>query len=132
MAKDINNTTARALGSLIDNAKDQAAANAKASLIVELSTITLLIDEKITTHEKAIQKIKETREWLSDRFPADAELDQRIAHAIELLQHHVKGTKPQDYFLTRHTREPRDQTSTNAPRSRKRVARSSLAKRSEP
>jgi hypothetical protein len=107
VAQDIN-SVARSLGLLIDDAKDQAAASAKANLIVELSTIILLIDVGTTTHEKAIEQIKETRQWLSDRFPADAELDRRIAHAIELLQHHAKGTKPQDYFLSQYSRDPKD------------------------
>jgi hypothetical protein len=50
---------------------------------------------EITTHEKAIHKITEIRQWLSERFPADDELGRRIADVVELLQHHAKGTKPQ-------------------------------------
>jgi hypothetical protein len=94
VAQDIN-SVARAFSSVIHDAKIKAAANARANLIVELSAITLLIDAEFTTHEKAIHKITEIRQWLSERFPADDELDRRIADVVELLQHHAKGTKPQ-------------------------------------
>jgi hypothetical protein len=93
VAEDINSIIP-AIMSQIGTAKDYAIANFRGNLIIELSTLTLLIDAKITTHEAAIQRMKEIREWLSDVFPDD-ELDRRLDRAIDLLREHAKGTKPE-------------------------------------
>lgn len=93
MAEDISRVVP-AIMSQVAAAKDYAVANYRGNLLIELSTLTLLIDAGITTHEAAIQRMKEIREWLSDVFPDD-ELDRRLDRAIELLREHANGTKPQ-------------------------------------
>jgi hypothetical protein len=94
MSDDLNGII-RIFATQLDSTKNQTAAGARTNLILELATLTLLIDADVTTHEKAIQRISEIRLWLSDLFPADGELERRIARATELLRDHATGKKPQ-------------------------------------
>ena len=69
-----------------------------ANLIIELATLRLLIDAKITTAEAAIQQIEKTRDWLSLVFPPD-EIGRSIDRAIEFLRARETEPKPEPPLL---------------------------------
>jgi len=69
----------------VDKVREQGAANFRATLIVELATISLLIDAGITTTEAAIQRIEQIQTALSETFRSN-EVSQRVARIIHLLR----------------------------------------------
>jgi hypothetical protein len=57
----------------------------RATLIVELATISLLIEAGMTTTEAAIQRIEQIQDALSETFRSN-EVSQRVARVIHLLR----------------------------------------------
>ena len=74
--------------SKIDEVREHAVANFRGNLIIQLATISLLIDGGFTTKEAAIQEIQKIQNALPENF-RDASVSQRIVRAIDLLRDHV-------------------------------------------
>jgi hypothetical protein len=73
--------------SKIDEVRDHTVANFRGNLIIQLATISLLIDAGITTKEAAIQKIQ--HDLPPERFREPAVM-MRVNRAIELLRDNVE------------------------------------------
>jgi len=111
MSKDINEIIPK-LMSVVDLADAKNRNKSEANLIIELATLRLLIDAKITTSEAAIQQIEKTRNWLSVVFSED-HVDRSIERAIDLLQARETDPKPEGRLLSLSNdhRPPKDQPS---------------------
>jgi hypothetical protein len=68
MAEDQNGRIAGTTMPDVDKVREQGAANFRATLIVELATISLLIEAGMTTTEAAIQRIEQIQDALSETF----------------------------------------------------------------
>jgi hypothetical protein len=85
MAEDQNGRIAGTTMPDVDKVREQGAANFRATLIVELATISLLIEAGMTTTEAAIQRIEQIQDALSETFRSN-EVSQRVARVIHLLR----------------------------------------------
>ena len=83
MAEDQNGRIAGTITPDVDKVQEQGAANFRATLIVELATISLLIEAGMTSTEAAIQRIEQNA--LSETFRSN-EVSQRVARVIHLLR----------------------------------------------
>jgi len=61
--------------------------NFRGSLIIQLATISLLIEARLTTAEAVIQQIEQTQRELPESFRVVA-VSQRVNRAIDLLREH--------------------------------------------
>jgi hypothetical protein len=93
MPEDIQQL-ARTIASRIDKSEAQAAVNSRALLIIEIATITLMVDAKVITIEESVQRIQKIRKWLLVAFPSD-DVSRRVDDAIDLLRDHANDTIPQ-------------------------------------
>jgi hypothetical protein len=84
----------RTFASAIARSEAHAVANSRTVLIIEIATITLLVDAKVITIEESVQRIQKIRKWLSVALPDD-DVTQKVDHAIDLLKAHENGTIPQ-------------------------------------
>jgi len=98
MAADINEIIPTIM-SRVHDGDNQNKSRSQANLIVELATLRLLIDAKVTTAEAAIQQIEKTRDWLSLVFPQD-EVGRSIDRAIEFLRARETEAKPEPPLLS--------------------------------
>ena len=73
--------------SKIDQAREDGVANFRGSLIIQLATISLLIEARLTTAEAVIQQIEQTQRELPESFRVVA-VSQRVNRAIDLLREH--------------------------------------------
>jgi hypothetical protein len=89
MAENQNGRIAGMIMPEVDKVREQGAANFRATLIIELATISLLIDAGITTTEAAVQRIEQIQTALSETFRSN-EVSQRVARAIHLLRDQKK------------------------------------------
>jgi hypothetical protein len=85
MAEDQNGRIAGTITPDVDKVREQGAANFWATLIVELATISLLIEAGMTSTEAAIQRIEQIQNALSETFRSN-EVSQRVARVIHLLR----------------------------------------------
>ncbi len=85
MAADQSERLSDAIMPEVDKVREQGAANFRATLIIELATISLLIDAGITTTDAAIQRIEHIQTALSETFRSH-EVSQRVARTIHLLR----------------------------------------------
>ena len=85
MAEDQYGRIAGMIMPEVDKVREQGAANFRATLIVELATISLLIEAGMTTTEAAIQRIEQIQDALSETFRSN-EVSQRVARVIHLLR----------------------------------------------
>ena len=69
----------------VDKVREQGAANFRATAIVELAIISLLIDAGMTTTEAAIQRIEQIQNALSETFRSN-EVSERVGRVIHLLR----------------------------------------------
>ena len=76
MAEDQNGCIAGTITPDVDKVREQGAANFRATLIVELATISLLIEAGMTSTEAAIQRIEQIQNALSETFRSN-EVSQR-------------------------------------------------------
>jgi hypothetical protein len=93
MAEDQNSRIAGTIMPDVDKVREQSAANFRATVIVELATISLLIDAGMTTTKAAIQRIEQIQNALSETFRSN-EVSERVARVIHLLrdQDHKQST----------------------------------------
>ncbi len=85
MAEDQNGRIAGVIMPEVDKVREQGGANFRATVVIELATISLLIDAGITTTEAAIQRIEQIQTALSETFRSN-EVSQRVARVIHLLR----------------------------------------------
>ena len=85
MAEDQNGRIAGTITPDVDKVQEQGAANFRPTLIVELATISLLIEAGMTSTEAAIQRIEQIQNALSETFRSN-EVSQRVARVIHLLR----------------------------------------------
>jgi hypothetical protein len=104
MARDLDEIIPEIM-SVVNDGDAKNTNRCHANLIIELATLTLLIDAKITTTEAAIQQIEKTQNWLSDVYSPD-DVGPSIKRAIEFLRNDATNTKPQSLFLSQFPREP--------------------------
>ncbi len=69
----------------VNKGDERARIKSCAQLVIQLATITLLIDAKITTREAAVQRIDQIRRALPEKFQGE-DVSTIIESATELLQ----------------------------------------------
>jgi hypothetical protein len=74
----------------IDEVREHTVANFRGNLIIQLATISLLIDAGITTKEAAIQKIQKIQHDLPPEKFRESAVMMRVNRAIELLRENVQ------------------------------------------
>jgi hypothetical protein len=85
MAEDQYGRIAGMIMPEVDKVREQGAANFPTTLIIELATISLLIDAGITTTEAVFNALNKFKPALSETFRSN-EVSQRVARAIHLLR----------------------------------------------
>lgn len=82
---------------LVDLVFDQAVradADRRGHFVIELATLTLLIDAKIVTIEEAAQRIEKIQGVLPEQYQAE-DVTLRVKHITEWLRGHVKQPRGQ-------------------------------------